>query len=226
MIQIDDLQFDYGGDGFCLNIPHITIGPAERVSLIGPSGSGKSTLLSLISGAAIPSRGKIRIDDTWIHALPDSGRRRFRISKIGFVFQDFELIEYLSVAENIRLPYWLNRSLKWDGQAKIRLNQLVEITGLSDKLRRKPEQLSRGERQRVAICRALITNPRIILADEPTASLDAATGGQIIDLLLQQATLNQSLLLLVTHDPAIQQRLDRVVDVSQFSRGRSESEKA
>ena len=225
MIQIDDLKFEYGTDGFSLRIPHLTIAPAERVALVGPSGSGKSTFLSLISGAAIPSQGRIQIDTTRINELSDARRRQFRISSIGFVFQEFELIEYLSVAENIRLPYWLNRSLKWDNRAQSRLQELSEITGIADKLRRKPDQLSRGERQRVAICRALITNPPFIFADEPTASLDAVTGRKIIDILLDQATKNGSLLLLVTHDQAFQQRLDRVVDINQFSHSRRASEK-
>jgi putative ABC transport system ATP-binding protein len=226
MIQIDDLRFNYGDKGFGLQIPNLSFASAERVSLVGPSGSGKSTLLSLISGAVIPTEGKIQVGDLPISELSDARRRQFRLSNIGFVYQEFELVEYLTVAENIRLPFWLNRSCKWNAPAKDRLIELTEAVGIADKLKRKPEQLSRGERQRVAICRALITQPPIILADEPTASLDAITGTEIAELLIDQATKLGSLLLLTTHDPDLQHRLDRIVDVSQFSCGHPSSEQA
>jgi putative ABC transport system ATP-binding protein len=224
MIRIDDLQFDYGSPGFSLQIPSLAFSRAEKAAIVGPSGSGKSTLLNLISGTTLPTIGSIRVGEMVVNQLTDAQRRRFRIAQVGFVFQDFELIEYLSVAENIRLPFWINRMLRWNADAQRRLIQLAATTGLSDKLGRRPDQLSRGERQRVAVCRALLTRPGILLADEPTASLDPKTGSEIVDLLIEYASAEQALLLLVTHDVGLQSRFDRVVDISCFNTVQSPAE--
>ncbi|MFO0941271.1 MAG: ABC transporter ATP-binding protein [Pirellulales bacterium] len=213
MIQISNLRYDYGSAGFQLRIDQLSIAAGEKVALIGPSGSGKTTLLHLISGAKPTQQGNIIVDDQQLNSLSDYQRRLFRATKIGFVFQDFELIEYLNVTENIRLPYLINSELRFQAQQELTLEQLTLQTGLSDKLKRFPDQLSQGERQRVAICRALITSPRILLADEPTGSLDPDTAADILQLLLQQATQLGTTLLMVTHDHSLIHQFDRTIDM-------------
>lgn len=213
MIQISNLSYDYGNSGFQLCIDQLNIAAGEKVAVIGPSGSGKTTLLHLISGVKRAQQGKISVDGQELGSLSDYQRRMFRATKIGFVFQDFELIEYLNVAENIRLPYLIHSELKFQDHQEAALEQLTRQTGLSDKRKRFPDQLSQGERQRVAICRALITSPRILLADEPTGSLDPDTAADILQLLLQQATQLGTTLLMVTHDHSLIQQFDRTIDM-------------
>lgn len=213
MIQLSNLSYDYGNSGFQLCIDQLSIAAGEKVAVIGPSGSGKTTLLHLISGAKPAQQGSIRVDGQELSSLSDYQRRMFRATKIGFVFQDFELIEYLNVAENIRLPYLIHSELKFQAQQEAALEQLTLQTGLSDKRKRFPNQLSQGERQRVAICRALITSPRILLADEPTGSLDPDTAADILQLLIQQATQMGTTLLMVTHDHSLIPQFDRTIDM-------------
>ncbi len=214
MIQVSDLEFDYGSSDFQLKIPDLSIGRGEKVAIVGPSGLGKSTLLMLLSGIVSPKRGSIRMGDVQLEHLSDASRRRFRASKIGLVFQEFELIEYLSVRENIMLPYLLNSSLRTRPDVQVSTESLAEVTGLSGKLSRRPKQLSQGERQRVAICRAMITKPEYLLVDEPTGSLDPRTASEVIDLLLGQAMTNDTTLLLVTHDTSLLDRFDRTVNLA------------
>ena len=214
MIQVSDLEFDYGSSDFQLKIPDLSIGRGEKVAIVGPSGLGKSTLLMLLSGIVSPKRGSIRMGDVQLEHLSDASRRRFRASKIGLVLQEFELIEYLSVRENIMLPYLLNSSLRTRTEVQTSTESLAEVTGLTGKLSRRPKQLSQGERQRVAICRAMITKPEYLLVDEPTGSLDARTASEVIDLLLGQAMMNDTTLLLVTHDTSLLDRFDRTVNLA------------
>ena len=214
MIQVSDLEFDYGSSDFQLKILDLSIGRGEKVAIVGPSGLGKSTLLMLLSGIVSPKRGSIRMGDVQLEHLSDASRRRFRASKIGLVFQEFELIEYLSIRENIMLPYLLNSSLRTRPDVQATTESLAEVTGLSGKLSRRPKQLSQGERQRVAICRAMITKPEYLLVDEPTGSLDARTASEVIDLLLGQAMMNDTTLLLVTHDTSLLDRFDRTVNLA------------
>ncbi len=213
MIQISNLSYDYGNSGFQLRIDQLNIAAGEKVAVIGPSGSGKTTLLHLISGAKRAQQGSISVDGQELSSLSDYQRRMFRATKIGFVFQDFELIEYLNVAENIRLPYLIHSELKFQAPQEAALEQLTLQTGLADKRKRFPDQLSQGERQRVAICRALITSPRILLADEPTGSLDPDTAADILKLLIQQATQMGTTLLMVTHDHSLIHQFDRTIDM-------------
>lgn len=216
MIRIDDLEFGYGNQGFRLEIPSLSIGAGEKVALLGRSGSGKSTLLQLISGVALPSHGSIRVHQTVVNRLNDSQRRKFRISHIGFVFQEFELIEHLTVYDNIRLPFLIHRSMPWNGGAKSDLQTMVAWCGMERLLSRYPHELSQGERQRVAVCRALITRPQLILADEPTGSLDVKTGSDVMQLLLDQAVKLSATLLMVTHDLSLANRLDRTIQMEEL----------
>jgi putative ABC transport system ATP-binding protein len=156
------------------------------------------------------------VGDTELTSLADSARRDFRISSIGFVFQDFELVDYLNVRENILLPYLINNSLNLTRQVRQSADQLAESVGLADKLPRTIGHLSQGERQRVAICRALLPGPQVVLADEPTGNLDPANKRRTLDLLCAQATATQATLIVVTHDHGLLDELDRVIDFQQF----------
>jgi putative ABC transport system ATP-binding protein len=216
MIHLSNLYYAYPSTDFQLEIPDLEVAPGEKVAVIGPSGSGKSTMLGLIAGALLPESGSVVVDGTAIAVLSDSARRLFRATRIGLIFQEFELIEYLTVEENIRLPYLINRQVKYTDVQRNRLRNLVHQTGLDGKLNRRPYQLSQGEKQRVAICRALITGPRLLLADEPTGSLDPETAAGVLRLLIDQVKFNKTTLLLVTHDHSLLKYMDRTIDMTEL----------
>jgi putative ABC transport system ATP-binding protein len=216
MIDIRGLQFAYPGSGFRLDIPSFRMQVGEKLAVIGPSGSGKTTLLNLVSGILTPGRGAVRVADTDIASLSDAGRRAFRIRQIGFVFQDFELLDYLDVLDNILHPYRITGALRLERTVRDRARQLAEGLGVGDKLRRHPGQLSQGEKQRVAICRALLPSPRLLLADEATGNLDPRNKGRILDLLFDSVDAHGATLLAVTHDHELLPRFDRVVDFAEF----------
>jgi putative ABC transport system ATP-binding protein len=181
----------------------------EFVAIMGPSGSGKSTLLHMIGGLDQPSGGEIFLSGSRLSQLKDKKVTLLRRRNIGFVFQFFNLLPTLSAEENIALPLLI------DGQNpkayRQRIDSLLQLTGLNDRRGHKPEQLSGGEQQRVALARALITEPAILLADEPTGNLDSKTGTAIMELLRQSCDeLNQSIVV-VTHDPRAAAYADRVV---------------
>lgn len=219
MIRISDYQFRYPDGDFTLLIGELCVSVGERAALIGPSGCGKSTLLQTIAGILRPERGRVEIGGSDLFALSEGARRRFRACRIGLVFQDFQLLDYLSVKENILLPYILHPTAAHAATRMARLIQLVDAVGLSDKLKRRPGTLSHGERQRVALCRSLITEPDLVLADEPTASLDADTADLTIRLLLDDAKQRGSTLLTVTHDRTAAAAFDRVLDLRTITDG-------
>ena len=216
MIELRDLQFAYAEGGFGLKVEHLSIPKGQRVGWIGPSGSGKTTLLHLVAGIASPAGGHVETCGKDLTALRDAARRDFRIANVGLVFQDFALLEYLSVLDNILLPYRINRSLRLGEPARARAQQLAEDVGLVDMLSRRPTQLSQGERQRVAVCRALIANPKLLLADEPTANLDPRNAARVLDALDGYAKKHAVTLVVVTHDRDVLTRFDETIDVSAF----------
>jgi putative ABC transport system ATP-binding protein len=216
MIKIQSLEFHYPGNGFALDIDEFSVSEGEKVAVIGPSGSGKTTLLNLASGIIKSERGSIAVADTQIEKLSDAQRRDFRINNIGFVFQDFELIEYLNVMDNIIHPYRITRSLRLTPLVRQRAIQLAEKIGIGDKLHRYANDLSQGEKQRVAICRALLPGPKLVFADEATGNLDPRNKGRILDLLFDNVAEHGTTLLAVTHDHELLPRFDRVVDFLQF----------
>jgi ABC-type lipoprotein export system ATPase subunit len=216
MIAIENLQFAYGAGDFRLHIPALDIRTGQTAALIGPSGSGKTTFLNLVSGITVPRAKRLQVQGTDLAALNDAARRAFRITRIGFVFQDFELIEYLSVLDNILHPYRINRALRLTPKVRTRARELAADTGLEDKLRRRPGELSQGEKQRAAICRALLTQPALILADEPTGNLDPANKNRVLDLLFRHAEREGATLLVVTHDQSRLDRFDAVIDFQGF----------
>jgi putative ABC transport system ATP-binding protein len=217
MITIQDLEFGYPDSGFRLSIAAERIERGERVALVGPSGSGKTTLISLIAGILTPRTGRVVVDDVELSATGDERRRAFRIAHIGFVFQEFELLDYLSVRDNILLPYYVSDALRLDDAVRRRAASLAEALRIGDKLRRFPRKLSQGERQRVAICRALATQPKLLIADEPTGSLDAATANIILRELFDMARAHDATLIVVTHNRALLTDFDRTLDMAQFA---------
>lgn len=219
MVEIEDLVFGYGADGFRLRIPAFSLDAGERVAIVGPSGSGKTTLLNLIAGILTPDSGTIRVAGTNVTASTDAARRRFRASQIGFVFQDFALLDYLPARQNILYPYRISPALKLDADARARAEALAQSCGIGDKLDRHPGALSQGEQQRVAICRALVTQPKVILSDEATGNLDPASKTRILDLLFEQAARVGAPVLAVTHDHELLPRFERVIDFATFHAG-------
>ena len=216
MISLRNVRFRYPQGDFALDVPALQVGGGEQVAIIGPSGTGKTTLLNLIAGISRPSAGTITTNATDLSSLTDGQRRDFRLRSIGLVFQEFEVLEYLSVLDNILLPYRINASLFLGGDARARARRLAEEMGIGDKLGRLPQQLSQGERQRLAVCRALLTEPPILLADEPTGNLDPTKKVLVLDLLLEQATASGATLVAVTHDHDLLDRFDRVIDFKDF----------
>ncbi|WP_298838363.1 ABC transporter ATP-binding protein [uncultured Roseobacter sp.] len=216
MVHIENLTFGYGAGGFRLRVPEFTLAEGERVAVVGPSGSGKTTLLNLIAGILTPEAGRIDVAGTEVSGLSDARRRRFRASRIGFVFQDFALLDYLSARQNICYPYRITPALTLDKEARERAESLAAACGIGDKLDRHPSELSQGEQQRVAICRALVTQPGLILSDEATGNLDPDSKARILDLLFEQAALAGAAVLAVTHDHELLPRFERVLDFAQF----------
>jgi len=219
MIQIKNLEFHYRSEEFHLTINDFSVSRFEKAAVIGPSGSGKTTLLNLIAAIIAPVKGDIYVNDILLNGLNDAQRRNFRITNIGFVFQDFQLLDYLNVLDNILHPYRISPALKLTSEVRKRAVKLANQMGIDDKLKRSPEDLSHGEKQRAAICRALLPQPKIILADEATGNLDPKNKARIIDLLFKSIEDNEATLLAVTHDHELLSRFDRVVDFEDFQAG-------
>ena len=216
MIRIKDLTFTYQQDGFTLSIPSLELAKGERTAIIGPSGSGKSTFLQLLSGILVAQKGGVWVDNININELNDKQRRSFRLSQIGFVFQNFQLVEYLNVIDNVLNPFRINPSLRINKKDREKANDLLQMMNLQDKTGRYPSQLSQGEQQRVAICRALVTKPGYILADEPTGNLDPENKERILDLLFEVSKKEKASLITVTHDLNLVDRFDTVINFSNF----------
>lgn len=216
MMELKDLRFAYGEGEFTLRVKHLAISQGQRCCWIGPSGSGKTTLLHLIAGIFPPEKGRVTICGEEISALSDGGRRDFRIANIGLVFQDFALLDYLSVLDNILLPFRISRAMQLDATVKSRAARLASDVGLSELLSRRPTQLSQGERQRVAVCRAIIAHPKMVLADEPTANLDTVNAYRVLNALEDYATKHDATLVIVSHDREVMERFPETMDISNF----------
>lgn len=216
MISINNLSFTYTTGSFRLMVESLEIGVGEKVAVIGPSGTGKTTLLNLIAGILPTEPGMLEVAGQDIGAMNDTGRRQFRISTIGFVFQDFALLDYLSVTDNILHPYRISRALNLDKRVRDRAAALARELGISDNQKDYPANLSQGEQQRVAICRALLTRPRLILADEATGNLDPDNKKRILEQLFTSVDTHDATLLAVTHDHELLGYFDRVIDFRSF----------
>lgn len=181
---------------------NLEVNAGDSVAVVGASGSGKSTLLGLLAGLDTPSSGKVHLDGEDIFLLDEDARAALRGRMLGFVFQSFQLLPALTAIENVMLPLELAGTAKAD----IAALELLERVGLGMRLKHYPRQLSGGEQQRVAIARAFVTQPQLVLADEPTGNLDSATGAQIIELMFELNRERGTTLVLVTHDEAISSR--------------------
>lgn len=181
------------------------VAPGETLAVLGASGSGKSTLLGLMAGLDLPTSGSVTIFGDNLFALDEDQRAAWRGRNLGFVFQSFQLLGQMNALENILLPL----ELAGAPDAEQRARALLERVGLADRARHYPRTLSGGEQQRVALARAFVSRPRLLLADEPTGSLDAATGARVIDLLFELNREAGATLVLVTHDPGLARRCSR-----------------
>lgn len=213
MIDVQSVSKQYGREHpvYALRQVSVRITGGERVAIMGPSGSGKSSLLNIICGLDQASSGRVLIDGVDLGTRSDDERTRLRREKIGMIFQNFNLLPTLSAVENVALP------LRLQGQSRRKAEQcalgLLERVGLAARAKHRPEEMSGGERQRVAIARALIYRPPILLGDEPTGSLDTASGEAVLALLTELRDEFHSTLILVTHNPEATRICDRVISL-------------
>ena len=216
MISIDQLAFSYPGGDFNMSIADLQIEKGTTVAIVGPSGTGKTTLLDLMAGNQVPDTGQVVVDGKRVSGMSDNHRRNFRIQNIGFVFQEFELIEHLNVLDNILLPYRVTSALTLNQEVRARAASLADDLGVGDKLKRNVKHLSKGEQQRVAICRALLPEPSLLLCDEPTGNLDPVNKQRVLDITFDYAKRCGTTLVVVTHDHELLPRFQRVIDFKDF----------
>jgi putative ABC transport system ATP-binding protein len=189
---------------------NLTIDEGEFTTIAGPSGCGKSTMLNLIGCMDAPTTGEVYIEGRPISKLSDKELTRLRLEKLGFIFQSFNLIPVLTVYQNIEFPLLIHGGFSPKDRTRI-IDRLIEEVGLKDQAKQKSNELSGGQRQRVAIARALVTSPRIVLADEPTANLDSATGEKIINLMKEINNTHKTTFIFSTHDPQVMKHASRIV---------------
>lgn len=211
MIHCQSIRFTYPGDKFSLRVDDLSIAEKCSVALVGPSGCGKTTLLSLIAGIRLPEQGKVRVCDTDLLHLTERQRQEFRLHHVGLVPQNFELLDYLTVEENLLVPFRITGNGKIPDGVEKRAAELLDRAGIANHATEFPDQISQGERQRVAMCRGLITSPKLILADEPTGNLDPKNQDAIVSLLLEEARELGATVVMITHEPALEPRFDDVI---------------
>lgn len=207
VIRVESLGKKVMSGGAPLTILHeisFSVMSGNAIAIVGASGSGKSTLLGLLAGLDLPSMGKVWLDGTEVFALDEDARAAMRARLLGFVFQSFHLLPSFNALENVMLPL----ELAGDTDARMRALEMLGRVGLAERVTHYPKHLSGGEQQRVALARAFVTAPRLLLADEPTGNLDAATGAAVIDLMFALNRERGTTLVLVTHDDAIARRCD------------------
>ncbi len=212
LIELRDVTKSYKRDA--IEIPvlervSITVGEGDFLGLMGPSGSGKSTLLNLLAGIDRPTRGTIRIGDTEISGLSERALATWRARHIGFIFQLYNLIPVLTAFENVELPLLLTTLTK--KQRRDHVMTALDIVGIGDREKHYPRQLSGGQEQRVAIARAIVTDPTLLLADEPTGDLDAKSAGEVLTLLQRLNKEFKKTIVMVTHDPHAAERASHLL---------------
>lgn len=201
---------DATGELTILHNIEFSVEAGETLAIVGASGSGKSTLLGILAGLDTPTSGTVELGGVDIFALDEDGRALLRKNQLGFVFQSFQLLMHLNALENVMLPL----ELRGDKEAKSKAEQMLAKVGLSSRLKHYPKYLSGGEQQRVALARAFVTEPPLLFADEPTGSLDAATGESVIQLMFELNRERGSSLVLVTHDLSIAARCRRTISIA------------
>ena len=214
ILEARDLTKAYPLDGTTVDALRgvsLSVRAGEFVALMGPSGSGKSTLLQLLGGLDRPTTGEVVLEGQVISALDDDQATRLRRDRTGFVFQSFNLIPLLDVTENIALPFTIAGHDPSRGELRERVRDVVDLVDLAGKEHHKPDQLSTGEQQRVAVARALVTRPALLLADEPTGNLDYTTGNELLDALWRSCQERGQTVVLVTHDAKAAAYADRVL---------------
>jgi putative ABC transport system ATP-binding protein len=213
IIRLEDVRLNLVSDAGEVNILRgidLTVEAGETVGLIGPSGSGKTTLMMVIGGLERPTSGRVAIAGTDFRGLGEDALARFRRDRVGIVFQAFHLVPTMTALENVAIPL----EFAGRGDAFERARDGLEAVGLGHRISHYPGQLSGGEQQRVALARAFAAGPKLLLADEPTGNLDQATGRKVVDLMLQLRERHGTTLVLITHDPALAQRCDRIVEMA------------
>ena len=213
LLEARDLRFAFDPTGEpVVDLDHFSVPRGDHTAIVGPSGCGKTTLLRLLTGILSPTAGTIEFDGHWLNKLNDARRRALRIARVGFVFQRFALLEYCTALENILVPLRLGGG-ELDSAARDRARELAEAAGIEHTVSRRPNRLSQGEQQRVAICRALIAEPTLIACDEPTGNLDPRRTESVLSLILEQAERAGATVLLVTHDHTLLPRFEHVLDM-------------
>lgn len=207
---LDKTVTDTSGQLHILTDINFTVQSGSTLAIVGASGSGKSTLLGLLAGLDHPTSGSVRLNGTDIYALDEDARAALRMQQLGFVFQSFQLLAHLTALENVMLPL----ELRADPDAEKKAIAMLTRVGLQERLKHYPKFLSGGEQQRVALARAFVTHPPLLLADEPTGSLDAATGEAVINMMFELNREYGSTLVLVTHDPAIAAMCARTITIA------------
>ena len=213
-VELRGLRFGWPG-GFALAIDELTLARGEHAACVGPSGCGKTTLAHLIVGVFTPDAGEVRLAGEAVSTLGERARRALRIARVGMVFQSFALLDHLSALDNILLPYHLAPTLTLTPEVRGRAHDIADSLGIARLLGRRPRRLSQGERQRVAIGRALVTRPELLVCDEPTGNLDPVRAESVIDLLCAQAEEIDATLLVVTHNHTLLPRFGRVIDMAE-----------
>ena len=208
MIRLESIEKQYGSRTVFRGI-NLVVETGEFIAIMGSSGSGKSTLLNLIGGMDVPDKGRIIVDQEIVSAYTEEQLTVYRRTKVGFIFQFFNLLPNITVSENIEMPLLLNNEERQEG----RVAEYIRMVGLSGREKDYPSALSGGEQQRVAIARALIHEPGIILADEPTGNLDSRTGTSIVELIKNRAACDKKTVIMVTHNEVIANYATRIIRI-------------
>ncbi len=214
VINLSKRVVDASGELTILHDLNFTVPARQTMAIVGASGSGKSTLLGLLAGLDLPSSGSVMIDGIDIFNLDEDGRAALRKEQLGFVFQSFQLLGHLTALENVMLPLELRGDQFTASEARETAKNMLERVGLASRLKHYPKYLSGGEQQRVALARAFVTEPPLLLADEPTGSLDAVTGAAVMELMFSLNRERGSTLILVTHDPKVAEQCERVLTIA------------
>jgi putative ABC transport system ATP-binding protein len=220
-IKISDLKFSYGNNPAVLEIQNFEVKKGEKVFLYGPSGFGKSTLLNLLAGVLSFKVGNISVLGKDLKKLSNGEKDQLRGSKIGYIFQIFNLIPYLNIEENIVLPCLINKERSLGSDFRVQAKELIKTLGLSDFLNRNVTDLSIGQQQRVAQARALIGTPELVIADEPTSSLDETNTAEFMKLLMDEWELKKFTLVFVSHDERLKKYFDKTISLPSINQAKS-----